>query len=203
MYKTTAPENQQIVWCEFNDKTKTIFYDQRVAISQLRDEPVVWSCSKVEDMNVKGIARYTWKQDKWDEHRDYIEFDDDGNLVGIWCSYFDNDITPSPLPEPEKNIRCEISYKGVQNNQFKVGGSARTFVVTFYQDDEEIAYRDGSWSFVIDGNPADELFTVDQQEDNSTKIKFVGSDNYMGKTVNITFKSENISNDIQMNIVGK
>ena len=172
-------------------------------MSQLRDEPVVWSCSKVEDMNVKGIARYTWKQDKWDEHRDYIEFDDDGNLVGIWCSYFDNDITPSPLPEPEKNIRCEISYKGVQNNQFKVGGSARTFVVTFYQDDEEIAYRDGNWSFVIDGNPADELFTVDQQEDNSTKIKFVGSDNYMGKTVNITFKSENVSNDIQMNIVGK
>ena len=84
-YRITSQENQKIVWLPFNDKTKTIFYDQRFIISQDRETPVAWSCSKVEDMNVKGIARYTLKQDKFDEHNDYIEKDADYTYIHLWA----------------------------------------------------------------------------------------------------------------------
>ncbi len=203
-YKVQSPENQKIVWCEFNDKTKTIFYDQRIAISQLREEPVVWSCSKVEDKGVDGIAKYTFKQDKWNAYTDYIEYNDDGNLVGMWCNYFDQEVIPEPPEDDSANITCKITYDGVQNSQFKVKGSARTFSVTFYKDEEIIPYRDGVWSFIMDDSPADDLFTLDMQDDHSVKVKFIGTDKYMGKKVTITFKTpDNIASSIQMNIVGK
>lgn len=203
-YKVQSPENQKIVWCEFNDKTNTIFYDQRIAISQLREEPVVWSCSKVEDKGVDGIAKYTFKQDKWNAYTDYIEYNDDGNLVGMWCNYFDQEVIPEPPEDDSANITCKITYDGVQNSQFKVKGSARTFSVTFYKDEEIIPYRDGAWSFLMDDSPADDLFTLDMQDDHSVKVKFLGTDKYMGKKVTITFKTpDNIASSIQMNIVGK
>ena len=39
----------------------------------------VWGNSKVEDMNVRGITRYTFAQDLWNSHTDYIEKDEDGS----------------------------------------------------------------------------------------------------------------------------
>lgn len=203
-YRFTQMENQKIAWLSFNDVTKTIFYDQRIAVSQDRDVPVVWSCSKVEDMNVKGIARYTFKQDMWNQQTDFKEYDENHNLVGIWCNYFNQEVTPEPPKDDTTNITCKITYDGVQNSQFKVKGSARVFTVTFYRDEQIIPYRDGSWSFVMDDSPADDLFTLEMQDDHSVKVKFIGTDKYMGKKVIVGFKTtDNISSSIQMNIVGK
>ena len=202
-YKETAPENQKIVWMPFNDKTQTIFYDQRVVVSQVRETPVVWRVSKVEDMNVKGIARYTMAQDRWDSHRDYIEHDEEGNVIGMWASWFDYDVEPDKPDHPETNITCEISYRGVQNNQFRIKGNPRIFDVKFFRDDQQIEYQGGTWSFIMDGKPCDDLFTIEHHENDADKIKFIGSDDYKGQTVTLTFTSiNNVSDSIEMNIVG-
>lgn len=202
-FKVRSPENQKIVWTSSNDITRTIFYDQRIAISAVREQPVVWRVSKVEDMNVKGIARYTLAQDVWDTHSDYIEKDGDGNVLGIWCNYFDNKVTPEKPEEPESNIYCTITYKGVQNNQFKINGSPRVFTVTFYKDETIIPYQSGDWTFMMDGKNIDNLFSVTQQQDDTTKIKFLGSDNYIGHKVVLKYISnEKISSEIEMNIAG-
>ena len=199
--RSIAMENQKIAWLPYNDITKTIFYDVRLAISQARDIPVVWKVSKVEDMNVRGIARYTMAQDSWQDYSDYIECDEDGNVVGIWCNYYSNDATPS-TPIEEDNIYCKISYKGVQNNQLKIKGTARIFDVTFYKDNEQIPYQDGTWSFEINGQPADDVFTLSPTSEGSMKAKFVGSDDYLGQTVKVIFTSGKLSDSIEMNIVG-
>jgi len=202
-YRITNPENQKIIWLPYNDKTQTIFYDQRIIISQNRKTPVVWSVSKVEDINVRGIARYTCAQDQFDPHKDYIEYDDNGNLIGMWASYYDNKIKPTELIEDTTNIYCKITYKGVQNNQFKVNGNARVFYVKFYKDDEEVNFTSGNWSFMIENQPKDDLFTVEQQDDDSFKIRFIGSDDYIGQKVTLKYTTNsNISSSIEMNIAG-
>ena len=200
----TAPENQKIVWCEFNDTTKTIFYDQRIAISQEREEPVVWTCSKVEDKNVNGIARYTFKQDKWNDHTDYIEHDEDGNLVGIWCNWFDDSLTPiDPSPAPS-NIYSKITYSGTKP-EIKIGGSFKKFIVTFYKDDEPIAYQYGNWKFTIDNKDASDLLEISTSglEENQIKVKFHGNDSYTGKVLTVIYESSSgVKSSVEMNLIG-
>ena len=69
-------------------------------------------------------------------------------------------------------------------------------------DKKVIPYQAGIWSFMMDGKNVDELFNVTQQPDDTTKIKFIGSDDYIGKKVILKFTSKNISNEIEMNIAG-
>ena len=207
-YKYTETENQKIVWLPFNDKTKTIFYDQRFIISQDREIPVAWSCSKVEDMNVKGIARYTMKQDKYDEHNDYIERDDEGNVIGMWASYFNNNITPTDSDTPSSVVHSEITYSGIKP-EVKIGGSYKKFTVNFFNENEQIQFRRGDWKFTIDGHDVSALLEIKRFGDasdlleNQCKIKFTGGDKYIGKTLVVSFDSiDGVSSSIEMNLLG-
>lgn len=207
-YRITSQENQKIVWLPFNDKTKTIFYDQRIAISQERETPVAWSCSKVEDMTVKGIARYTFKQDKWDQHRDYIEYDNDNNVVGIWCDWFDNGIIPSDNDATPSVIHSTITYSGIKP-EIKIGGSYKKFTVTFYNNDEQVNHHNGIWKFTIDESDVSDLLEVKYFGDstdlleNQCKIKFIGGDKYIGKTIVAAYESiDGITSNVEMNLIG-
>lgn len=188
-YKITSPENQKIIWLPYNEKTVNIFYDQRVAISEPRKEPIVWKCSKVEDMNVKGIIRLTWAQDKWNEHTDYIEKDDEGNVIGMWCDYYTMDgVTPTE-DEQKDNVHSVITYVGKPT--IKVGGSYKTFTVSFYNGEEPIDFKIGQWSFLIDGADTNGLIqtTTEGVGENQIKVRFIGSEDYMGKTLQVTYSS--------------
>ena len=204
MYKVTQIENQKIVWASSNDITRTIFYDTRIAISAPREIPVVWSCSKVEDMNVKGIARYTFKQDLFNDQTDVIEKDEDGNVIGIWCDLNKSGI---PIPSQEqphqvKNIRSEITYTGVKP-ELKIGGNFKTFTVSFYNESDQIDTYHGFWSFIIDGQDASSLVETKEVSDNQLKIKFIGSDDYISKNIIISHTADcGIKSSVTMNIVG-
>lgn len=194
MYKITSVENQKIVWLPTNDITKTIFYDQRLAISIERDVPVVWACSKVEETNVKGISRYTFKQDRYDQHKDYIEKDPEGNLIGIWCNYFDNGVKPISPDESVSDKHAEITYSGVKK-ELKIGGSYKKFNVTFYKGEEETPFEVGTWNYKIDGKDATPLLNIltnatsKDVELNQVKIKFLGDDGFIGKVLHISYDS--------------
>jgi hypothetical protein len=206
----TNPENQTVLWFSFNDKTKTVFYDQRIAISQLRDVPVCWKCSKVEDMAVHGIIRTTWAQDQWNEHTDYIEMviDENGEQIarGIWCDYFKEGVIPVEPDAPKlPEIHSVITYKGKQDNQIKVGGSGRKFVVTFYDNDEQVVeFQPGNWTVWMDGEDKTDLFVLSPtSEENQVSIKANDDDSLIGKIITIKYVSESeITSQIDMNLIG-
>ena len=188
-YKVTQPENQKIVWLPFNEITSELFYDQRVVISEPRKEPVVWKCSKVEDMNVKGIIRLTWAQDQWNEHTDYIEKDEDGNVLGLWANYFE-DGGNAPIENiPQSDVHSIISFVGKPN--LKAGGSYKKFTVVFYDGETIIGHKLGQWSFEIDGVDASSLVQTDTTdvEQNQIKVRFTGSEDYMGKILKVIYSS--------------
>ena len=207
-YKLTTVENQKVIWLPMNDITKTIFYDQRVIISQYRDEPVCWHCSKVEDMNVKGITRYTFAQDLWNSHTDFIEKDEDGNVIGMWADYFTNgDVLPIAPSEPVSVIYSEISYSGLKP-EMRIGGSYKKFTVTFYDDGEVIEHRDGTWTFTIDGVDVSSMITtLDNTQstdvaENQIKAKITASADYIGKILVVGYESDDIKSNLEINLLG-
>ncbi len=211
MFKIASPENQKIVWLPSNDITTTLFYDQRLAISEPRQEPICWMLSKVEDTNVRGIARYTFKQDKWNGKTDYVEKDEDGNVVGVWCDYYANgDVAPISInDEPLRRIHSIVTYSGVKPD-IKAGGHYKKFSVTFYDDDEIIDYRDGHWTYTIDGiDVSDKITTLNFGEStdvaiNQVKAKLEADNNLIGKILVVGFESnDGIKSEMEVNIIGR
>lgn len=197
------------MWLPINDITRTIFYDQRIVISQPREECVVWKNTKVEDMNVKGIIRLTFAQTQWNSHTDYIEKDEDGNIVGMWADYFINDeVLPTDLEEQPHKIYSVVTCSGLRPD-IKAGGHYKKFTVTFYDDGEVIEYRTGHWTYTIDGvDVSDKIKTLDSSESmdvavNQVKAKLEANDNLIGKILVVGFESDDgIKSEIEINIVG-
>ena len=219
MYRFTQPENQKLFWCPYSPTTVELFYDTRCAISGPRLEPIVWSISKVEDMNVKGIIRLTFKQDKWDSNTDLIEYNDNGDYVCAWCNYYKDGVPikgeeytdiPSPI------IHSIITYSGVKP-EVKVNGSFKKFTVTFYDDEEnenEIPLINGKWEFKIDNDDASSLVEVEDKtidptlSDNQIKVKFIGSDEWINKNLDVWYVTDTINGSkvikshVTVNVIG-
>lgn len=206
-----SPENQKIVWLPSNDITTTLFYDQRLVISGPREEPICWMLSKVEDTNVKGISRYTFKQDRFNGKTDYIEKDADGNIISVWCDYYLNgNVVPTPIDEePLHRIHSIVTCSGLKPD-IKAGGNYKKFTVTFYNEDEVIQYRTGHWTYTIDGvDVSSKITTLDSTEStdvaiNQVKAKLEADDNLIGKILTVGFESnDGIKSEMEINIVGR
>lgn len=219
MYKFTETENQKLLWLPYNENTVNLFYDQRAVISEPREEPVCWSISKVEDMNVKGIIRLTWKQDKWNSHTDYIEKDNEGNILGMYCDYFRDNV---PIEDedytliPPSTIHSVITYSGIKP-ELKIKGTGKKFTVTFYDDDDnenKIEVLDGTWKFTvrndedtedIDASSLIELedIVTDDVFTKQIKVKFLGGNEWISKNLKVWYISDTgIKAHVNVNIVG-
>ena len=173
--------------------TETLFYNIRMIIdSRVETEPRAWLISKVNRISPSGICRVTLTQDIFDQHRDYIEKDSDGNIIGMWANYRIDNVEPTPIVSDETQPISSSTTTSIitctGKPQFKIGGSAKTFTVTYYNEDNEIIpdHAPGEWTFVIDGTPVDsELLTL-TPDGNKLKIKFLGDDSYIGKILTIT-----------------
>ena len=215
-YKVTSTENQKLFWCPYSPTTVELFYDTRCAISGPRFEPIVWSISKVEDMNVKGIIRLTFKQDRWNSHTDVIEYNDNGDYVGAWCDYYkdgvpikDEEYTDIPSP----TIHSVITYAGLKP-EVKVGGSYKKFTVTFYDDElneNVIPALPGHWEFKIcelnlDASDLilyEDITPVGEYMYKQIKVKFIGNDEWINKNLHIWYISDTgVKSRINVNIVG-
>lgn len=192
-----------------NDISATIFYDTRIIISAPIDEPVTWKCSKVEQVSPKGISHLTFAQDKFNAHTDFIEKDEEGNVVGMWADYFGNgEIIPTELEQPSSKIYSVISCSGLKPD-IKAGGQYKKFTVTFYEDDEVIAHRMGTWTFTIDGTDVShKITTLDATSstdvaDNQIKAKLEADNSLIGKILVVGYEdSDGIKSEIEVNIVG-
>lgn len=146
------------------------------------------------------------KQDIFNSHTDYIERDEDGNLIGMWANYWKEDNLPinKPIiPEPElAGDYAVIDYAGAEPH-IKVNGSYKKITLIYYNSNEELKDQTpGDWSYFIDDTDASEFVKVLETESpNTIKVKFLGDESYIGKILTIKNTRDNIVGIIHLQIV--
>lgn len=210
----TSQENQDKVWLPLNPITEKIWYtnesskNMRVLVSSFTDNAIAWQISKVENAQPLGIQKLTLYQDFFDQHRDYIEKDSDGNIIGMWASYFDSEITPidpSTPTTPPSSITAKIS---ASTSTIKVGGSYKNLTVNLFNDSNEditTEYTDATFTWtcsVDDEDWTDKVTWRVGTEYNQKKVKFPNDSSVIGKILsvkcdvikdNLTIESEILS----------
>lgn len=193
----TSQENQDKVWLPLNPITEKIWYtnesskNMRVLVSSFTDNAIAWQISKVENAQPLGIQKLTLYQDFFDQHRDYIEKDSDGNIIGMWASYFDSEITPtdpSTPTTPPSSITARIS---ASTSTIKVGGSYKNLTVNLFNDSNEditTEYADATftWTCAIDNEDwTDKVTWRADTEYNQKKVKFPNDTSTIGKILSV------------------
>ena len=189
----TSQENQNKVWLPLNPITEKIWYtnesskNMRVLVSSFTDNAIAWQISKVENAQPLGIQKLTLYQDFFDQHRDYIEKDSDGNIIGMWASYFDSEIAPtdpSTPTIPPSSITARIS---ASTSTIKVDGSYKNLTVNLFNDSNEditTEYADATftWTCSIDNEDwTDKVTWRAGTEYNQKKVKFPDDASVIGK----------------------
>ena len=202
----TSQENQDKVWLPLNPITEKIWYtnesskNMRVLVSSFTDNAIAWQISKVENAQPLGVQKLTLYQDFFDQHRDYIEKDSDGNIIGMWASYFDSEITPtdpSTPTTPPSSITARIS---ASTSTIKVGGSYKNLTVNLFNDSNEditTEYADATFTwtcFIDDEDWTDKVTWRAGTEYNQKKVKFPNDTSVIGKILSV--KCEIVKDDL-------
>ena len=181
-----------------NPDTATLFYNHRMLVDNKGAiEPRAWLISKLNRISPDGIVHVTLAQDIFDQHKDYIERDESGNVIGMWADYYVNQLGATDKEvTPDSDVPIEytstISYSGVKP-ELKVGGSFKTFTMQYFDGAGNLVDHPCSWNYKFiddDINPEDVLRIITAQDsedlaDNQVKIKFVGSEEYYGEILTI------------------
>lgn len=196
----TSQENQDKVWLPLNPITEKIWYtnesskNMRVLVSSFTDNAIAWQISKVENAQPLGVQKLTLYQDFFDQHRDYIEKDENGNIIGMWASYFDSEIAPtdpSTPNTPPSSITARIS---ASTSTIKVGGSYKNLTVNLFNDSNEditTEYADATftWTCSIDNEDwTDKVTWRAGTEYNPKKVKFPNDTSVIGKILSVKCK---------------
>lgn len=193
-------------------ETEPLFYNLRMIIdNKVLTEPRAWHITKVNRLDANGITKITLGQDRFDQHKDYIELDDNGNIIGMWADYFEEGQLEPTEPEDEPtNLHSEITYSGTKP-EIKVNGSHKKFTVNFYDGETPMPLLTGTWSYSIrDGeiitpisDPSTLLDVVGLSE-NQIKLKFIGDGSYIGKILIVkntaTITGGEISSNVELEI---
>lgn len=171
-------------------------------------EPRSWIITKINRLQSNGMLLATLAQDEFNEHTDYIEYEnpsDPSSIIGMWANYYsDSQSTPQDPTEPDEPIYSKITFTG-PSPALKVGGSYKKYTVNFFNGDEPVPYKLGHWSFTLDGTDISSLLSYSEAvEENQVKVKFTGDDTYIGKTIicSFTTTSGSITSSIEVPIMG-
>lgn len=189
----TSQENQDKVWLPLNPITEKIWYttesskNMRVLVSSFTDNAIAWQISKVENAQPLGIQKLTLYQDFFDQHRDYIEKDSDGNIIGMWASYFDSEIAPTDPSTPTTPPSSTTARISASTSTIKVGGSYKNLTVNLFNDSNEditTEYADATftWTCSIDNEDwTDKVTWRAGTEHNQKKVRFPNDTSTIGK----------------------
>ena len=188
---TTIPEDQQKFAVPLNRDTEKLYYNQRIIIdNKVLTEPRCWQVSKINRISPNGIVRITLAQNQFDQEKDYIEYDDDGNIIGRWADYFTSPIEPSDYPKPDTSEGI-IEYLGGTPNM-KVGGGYKKYSIIF----KDGKFRIGSWKYFIrktekdPWEPFEDIMEITEGlPENEIKLHFgLDKDNSSGKETKDYYK---------------
>ena len=219
-YNFESLDNVEKAFLPLNEITKNIRYNndenfsQRFVISAKVDNPLVWRVTKLENTRPLGIIQLTFKQTSYDEHRDYVEKDEDGNIIGMWADYYNIDTEPinsieDIVGEKSKNGRIYSSTPTV-----KVGGSYKMLTMQLfdsYNNDitSEFSGSAFDWFYEIDEEEIrDSNFIICKDGDlfNQIRIKLSNNKSYLDKTLTVkcnvtTQNKENILASAKYDII--
>ena len=204
-YRITTVEDQQKFAVPMTRETETLFYNIRLIVdAMVETEPRTWLISKVNRISPTGICRVTMTQDIFDQHTDFIEKDENGNIIGMWANYFKSNLEPTPVDIDDtlpSSITSVITCSG--KPQFKIGGSAKTFTVTYYDENGQKMsdYTVGKWTFKIDDTSIPSELLVLTEMDNTIKVKFLGDDSYIGKIFTVINTSGDVVSSLNIEII--
>lgn len=204
----TSQENQNKVWLPLNPITEKIWYtnesskNMRVLVSSFTDNAIAWQISKVENAQPLGVQKLTLYQDFFDQHRDYIEKDSDGNIIGMWASYFDSEIAPTDPSTPTTTPSSITARISASTSTIKVGGSYKNLTVNLFNDSNEnitTEYADSTfiWTCSIDDEDwTNKVTWRSGTEYNQKKAKFPNDTSVIGKILSI--KCEIVKDDLSI-----
>ena len=139
---STTVEDQYKFAVPLNRDTEKLYYNQRIIIdNKVLTEPRTWQITKINRIAPNGIDRLTVAQNHFDQNVDYIEFDDNGNIIGMWADYFSSPIEPTDNPDIDPKIAV-IEYLGGTPNM-KVGGGYKKYSIVFSDD----TFKPGTWQY--------------------------------------------------------
>lgn len=211
----SLPDDINKLLLPLNNITKSFGYilsnneNQRVILSAKMDYPLTWKVSKIENTKPVGIVKATLKEAVFNPSTDYIEKDEEGNIVGMWADYFASQFEPI-LPEENNDdheqkdyIHCHIS---ATQYSIKNGGSYRTITSKYLDENEnDVSYiytnRDKTYYFEIDDiDVSDKIIYVVQEDKNKIKIK-VNNNDYIGKVLTIRTYIDHMWGEIKLEII--
>lgn len=214
MYKIQSLEDQEKFIVPLNKYSELIAVDQRLVIDAPVTppaEPRVWEITKLNRLATNGLLTATCALDRFDQHKDEPEYDNNGNVIAWWADYKTNILLPDT--EIPTDTYSSITYSGTKA-EIKIGGSYKKFTVNFYDStDNPTDFQTGSWKFEIfnpktpeDKTDASNLVTVltsadsDDVLENQIKVKFNGDELYMGYILEVSYVSD-VSASVQMKII--
>ena len=191
-------DNVDKAYLPLNDITENINYvdensiNQRMIISAKTKHPLAWKLTKLENTKPLGLLQLTFSQTSFDQNNDYIEKDEDGNIIGMWADFYKSTTptdpdTPSPTPS---NTYGEIT---ASTSTIKVGGSYKTLTLKLYDADNtditdtaitDLTRDNFVWTCSCDGidlTNSDKVTWLSGSGVNQAKIKFSDDRSYLNK----------------------
>lgn len=212
------PDNQTKLWFELNSITEKFWYNDdrektmRLIVSAPTENPIVWSVTKCENFKPIGIQKLTLYQDYYDPNTDYLERDDNENIVAMYADYYDSNIEPidpnTPTPVPSL-IYGKIT---ASTSTIKVGGSYKILTLKLYDaDNNEVTenYSESTFDWtcsITNGDKitdlSDTVTWLDGSSFNQKKIKFPDNRDYLGKLLDIKCVVDGIETVEQFELIG-
>lgn len=180
-----------------NPITENLWYtneddkNMRMVVSAKTNHPIVWKLTKIENSTPLGIQTLTFYQNYWNSHRDYIEKDKNGNIIGMWADYYDSSIEPTDPDTPSSTPSSITAKISASTSSIKVGGSFRTLTANlFNESNEDITseYENSlfTWTCSIDGEDWTDIVTWRSgTKFNQTKLSFPLDKTQLGKILSV------------------
>lgn len=204
-----SPDNITKCIMPYNEITKNFFYNTRIILFAELMQPLAWRVSKVEPFAHRGNIMFTLKEDVFDQNHDFIERDDDGNIIGMWADMYQDynfeSIDTSDhevLPLVAIGDYAEITYSGAEP-LLKINGSYKTITINYYNSNELLKNQNpGDWEFTINGDDVSDVIDVmDTEEPNIIKVKFIGTEEYIDKILTIKNTRDEVVAELRLQIV--
>lgn len=210
-YIFQSVENQDKFWLPMNEISGRLFYthingdrtNQRIIISALVENPIVWQISKIENIHPLGLQKVTIVQDQFNPDTDYVNLE----TGEMYADYYD---TNTEIVDG-KDLLEDIAKATIScnTNTIKAGGSYKLFkfnVTDRNGKDITAKYEilPKHWHCYIDGEDvtASELITMKAQTNpNETKIKFADNKSYLTKILTVSCEIDRVSASIEMEII--
>lgn len=172
--------------------------NMRVLVCALTENPIAWTISKVENINMPGIVTVTLYQDAYNQYTDYVNYE----TGEMYADYYDTNVEPTEETE-NTEITCTVTSS---SDTIKVGGSYKTLTANLYDADgnditEDYAESTFTWTCAVDDTDLTDYVTWYATDDyNIVKIKFPDDKEYLEQILTVTCTVDDYAGSIQLEI---